>query len=414
MTLSEYLKICREYVLSSKNVFEFMSDFFRTITSFDDSDDDETCPFQTSRNKSSAIKIYGGERKLSYNHAVFVRTHIDEESFDRLIDGLDDHVKNNLIDDLYNNFKIDATFDELSGLMCKLLCNCLDDIIKDKEKKNKKKKTAHKKQDNKTKKETNSVVIEEKTVKISNEVNENNKKSNYSPEVLNKANNFCIDYENEKDLFVLCQIAKYIAPRHKHVREMYTAYLRLEEDVQNAIMEINEIPILSFEELWEYAYLEYFREDIEKLGLWTDTDLLYEGGKYFHRAKNYSNMNIYDPDPVIFPSVPSFKIKVKEVDLIEYIDEHLYYRDDKEMSKYVGEPPFDWMVNNLALKRCDESELTYWMCLFIYSACHVIPRYYGRKDPCKIDHNAPNLDLAEYLEDMYYMALLALYDIYSN
>lgn len=394
--------------MSNTTVQEFMMYFFCDLASTDDEDDEhDVCPFQKETNHGKASKVYYGERQMTRRDAYYMKTHFDEDALIKKVNELEEHIQQNLADELHDR-GIDVGIWNLSEVMCNLFRGYMDDMSK--------------KKINKTNAKNNSPLCRQTESKRDSET-----ELVFDAKTMELARNFCIDHEEQKKLFVLCQIADYIDPLHKHVRSLYTEYLRQNDEVKKAIMVLNNIPILHFEKHWEYNYLDEFREDIKNLKLVTEKDLLYEGGKYFHRAREYADTVIINMDPKIFPAVPNEirKMFFKQPDrdnLLNYIDEYLYYKNDQEAFKYVNIPPFDWMMEHLNLLSCPEEELTYWMCMFIRNACIIIPREIPARQKTEnefdeedeICFSAPNLEDINSMEDLYYLTLYYLHDRYSR
>ena len=80
--------------------------------------------------------------------------------------------------------------------------------------------------------------------------------------------------------------------------------------------------------------------------------------------------------------------------------------------KYVGEPTLTWMIYNLDLLECPEDDMMFWMNLFVYSACHVIARYENNPSRQYNSFFVPSLYELETLEDLYFAALLSLFETY--
>ncbi len=395
MTVSIFLKILKSYLYPQETVWGFMYAFFDTILlgNKDDSEMDVR-PFQKESNAGKAKKIYYDERDLSKNDIQYIRSHFDEDAFLALFDDLPGNMQQNLIDEL-KRYEVDANYENLAEVMCQRFVDLLRDLSE--------------------KKKTKKVKSDEH--EILNCTTSKEKTPRSGDETLDSARRFCIQYEEQRDLLVLCQIARQIAPLHNHVRYMYTDYLSQGKEVQDAIMHLCDIPLISFMPNWEKKYLEFFREDIKRLQLSTVNDLLYEGGKYFHRARQYSNIKLTDISPKIFPSInikTGFVTSNKVVELIDYIDDYLYWQENKGKKKAEVASPLDWMIENLDLLNCNEEELVYWVCLFIFCSCYVIPRKYGRKQPDDITFLAPPLICLTTIEDLYYASLLALQNIYSQ
>lgn len=65
-------------------------------------------------------------------------------------------------------------------------------------------------------------------------------------EVFRQAQAFCIEYEEELELIPLCQIAAFLNPMHKYVREMYTDYCKCSVEVKKKILELKNIIVMEF------------------------------------------------------------------------------------------------------------------------------------------------------------------------
>lgn len=232
----------------------------------------------------------------------------------------------------------------------------------------------------------------------------------FCDEVVDEARRFCIDHKDEIHLLPLCQIAMYIGPMDEHFRRIYADYIYLDKAVREAVMKINNISLLSFKEHWEYRCVELFEEDIEKLEL-ANVKFLYDGGKYFHKIKNYSNFVPKEMDPKFFPKATKKGIKYDD-SLMGFIDNYLYYKKIKSRKRIARIVPMDYLWNKVGMGQCPECEMVFWTNLFIYSASLVIIREYGRKEPMDIEFLAPALYELETLEDLYYATLMTLYNIY--
>ena len=407
MTFNEYLHCINKLFMNGKNYEEFMYEFFTLITSETKSNPDKSSPFESDSFLDKAKNIYYGQRTFPKKDAEYIKKHFNKKAFDSFIkDSLSKmpkHVQINVIKELQ---EFDGRINEknISNKLSEKFLKYIDEIINKERKK-------------RVTKDTFSVT---NAPSISNdsasETVENNIKTNsFDEQTLTVARNFCIDHEEEKELIPLCQIGFNLNPLHKHFREMYTEYNRLNTSEQKAIMALNDIPYYKFEDDWEYIYLNLFREDIAKLKLINESDLLHDAGKYFHHAFRYADTILTESNPRVFPAVPHpFIFDRDKSDLINYIDEYLFYQGNDEAMEIVGEPPFEWMIYHMDLRGCPDDQLAYYMCLFIYSACHVIPREYGRKKPEEILFTAPNFEDIKTMEDFYYAALMSLYNIYSE
>lgn len=375
-----------------KSQAEFVIDFFCGIMTPcpDDIEEEEYYPFYNTNRPDKAKKLYAGSRALSKRDMKFIKSHFDEEAFEELVERLDDSAQQQLIDEL-NKKGIDADFSDLSSVMCDMFLECLEsgNIKKVNIQKNKKS------------------ISNKKTL---------TDLSDFKETIINEARRFCRKYYDCKNLLPLCQVAMYVSPMQPCVRDIYNEYIELDPAVKKAIMVLNDIKMFEFEEMWEYKYLAMFEEDIKKLGI-SNINLFYDAGKYYHRIKNLPWYALNDMNPRCFPKVPSKYCSgehLKYNDLMGYIDEYLYYKDDAEVHKYVSIAPLDYINKERSLTTCSDNEIAFWLNLFVYSACFVIPKYCGRIDLAKIVFNAPNLAEIETYEDLYYSSLLCLFDIYHT
>ena len=81
------------------------------------------------------------------------------------------------------------------------------------------------------------------TVLSNSDILQNEDIYSLSEVVKDEAVRFCIEHEQEKDLFALCQVANNLYPTHNHFRKLYTDYNKCNYDVRKAIMILNDIPL---------------------------------------------------------------------------------------------------------------------------------------------------------------------------
>ena len=234
-----------------------MKSFFSLILVQPDLDVDyEVIPFGKVSNKSKANKVFSGERLLSKKDAEYIKSNLDENLFYDLIDNTPENAQQHLIDELTNK-GIDVDFNNLSEIMTNLLLKFMDAAIQGSDEII-----------------TGKVDDSDHTVRV-NPPEKNSKELVIDQATKDEARRFCIDHESEIELLPLCQVAFNLNPMHKHVRDLYTEYNKCNLEVRKAIMIMNDIPILSFEDQWKYKYLDLFREDIKRQRLCNIKDLLY-------------------------------------------------------------------------------------------------------------------------------------------
>lgn len=235
-------------------------------------------------------------------------------------------------------------------------------------------------------------------------------------DILLEAQRFCIKYESEIDLLPLCQIAYNVDPTHKNVRQMYTDYVLSPTKVKKKIHQLKEMPFLTFRDGWIDDVVEKYDKQILEMGL-ASRSFLYEGAKYFHRAyRYYSDCEIVEFDPYIFDTLfksDGFVGKYFEKhgnSISSYIGDYLWYKRNEPENELVN--PMDYLWERRQLGSCPEPEMTYWVCLFIILTCYAL-----MGDTVPIDEFWENVEIKtdniKTQEDMYYFALLQLYEVYE-
>lgn len=243
------------------------------------------------------------------------------------------------------------------------------------------------------------------------------------------ARKFCINYEKELELLPLCQIAYFINPCHKNIREIYTDYNTCSSKVRKRILELNKLPELDFSDKnWINRCIGLYEKRIVEMEL-TTINFWYEGTKYLNRAyEKHSECKIEEFEPYIFDRIAKSETIDKLMDgkelkaaLGDYIADYLYYKDNRTKQKLI--PPWDkvWDVCNLS--NCPEYEVTFWVCKFIIDSCYFIdPIVFPKKSDIQVhaETNQINIHLGDSeclidtQEDMYYYALLQLYKCFYN
>ena len=345
---------------------------------------------------SSYRSYYSGERSINL-FSKKIRKYLEPSCFEEYINSLSDEQREEICSEFSDEI-IDINTFNVGEKISTLFANIIIEASN---------KTSNKKNDI-----CNTKLSNNKNT--SKESNQTSDIDSLSDEIKDEARRFCIEHENEKELFALCQVAFELNPMHKHARNLYTDYNKCNRDVRNTIMKMNELPLLHFEDLWVTKYLNMFREDIEKLNLCNDMDLLYEGGKYLHKAMNYPSEPILDEYKYAFPTIILNHQNKKKGNLTDFIDE--YIRNNYNLTlNYKGDPPLNWMINKFKMTDasvCSEKILAILLNQFVFSVCLVIPSKYKRKTPNEVLYFTPDIDNIEFLEDLYYAALLNLYSIY--
>jgi len=238
----------------------------------------------------------------------------------------------------------------------------------------------------------------------------------FDEETSEKARLFCIEYEEDLHLLPLCEIAADVNPEHKHVRQIYTAFIRQNKKTQKLILVRKSIKPYEFKKRnWIDDYVKCFEKEINGKGL-SSINFLYDGAKYFHRAfYSYATFSPPKIDPFVFSRkyvselFPNLLGNLRSV-----IDDYLFGKENHPNDK--NEPPFDRLWGELHLATIEENQLTFWVCRFIIDVCHYL---YGFDRDKEYDGNWKYKDCIECekletLEDLYYYALFLLYKSYSG
>ena len=224
---------------------------------------------------------------------------------------------------------------------------------------------------------------------------------------------FLIDNEDEIEYLPLSAIAKTLKLKRKHHRAITTKFLRCSEEVQKEILkQVNFQPIeVSKEQV--STVLKLLRDDIKTYCF--GRDVLYDGAKYFHRAmERYSDKEIETVNPYIFEDIKrthfyqgdSLKL-LKDTSyngtLYGYMHDYIHSADLGK-SKWLLQPPIDMVLSQCNLAGCPEDIMTFWMMRIIIDCCRVFAE---SEEDFIFDE-----DLIKTQEDMYYYAVMVLYNTY--
>ncbi|WP_416452489.1 hypothetical protein [Faecalibacterium prausnitzii] len=224
---------------------------------------------------------------------------------------------------------------------------------------------------------------------------------------------FLIDNEDEIEYLPLSAIAKSLNLKRKHHRAITTKFLRCSEEVQKEILkQVNFQPIeVSKEQV--STVLKLLRDDIKTYCF--GRDVLYDGAKYFHRAmERYSDKEIETVNPYIFEDIKrthfyqgdSLKL-LKDTSyngtLYGYMHDYIHSADLGK-SKWLLQPPIDMVLSQCNLAGCPEDIMTFWMMRIIIDCCRVFAE---SEEDFIFDE-----DLIKTQEDMYYYAVMVLYNTY--
>ena len=224
---------------------------------------------------------------------------------------------------------------------------------------------------------------------------------------------FLIDNEDEIEYLPLSAIAKTLKLKRKHNRAITTKFLRCSEEVQKEILKQANFQLIEVSKEQVSAALKRLKDDIKACGFGRDT--LYDGAKYFHRAmERYSDEKIETVNPYIFEDIrrthfyqgDSLRL-LKDTSyngtLYGYMYDYLHSADLGK-SKWLLQPPIDMVWSQCNLAGCLEEIMTFWMMRIVIDCCRVFAE--SEEDFIFDEY------LIETQEDMYYYAVMVLYNTY--
>lgn len=227
------------------------------------------------------------------------------------------------------------------------------------------------------------------------------------------AKSFLINYENEKELIPLCQIAFAYKPHHQHIRSMYTEYNLLPYNARKYILEQCEAEYLIDGNMYWGKGLKCFEEDLRTYELSSER-FIYMFRQYLYRAFEYyadskvdkyetcSFIKLYNP-----PNSPWTMSTHSNMN--QYIDDYLWMKEnniDKDAMK-----PMDYLWYGKNFGSCDEEALTFWLCRFVIDVCCNL---FYRVKTTDFSFSFPEDAYAKTQEDLFYCALLSLHNHYLS
>jgi len=237
---------------------------------------------------------------------------------------------------------------------------------------------------------------------------------------------FLIDNHSETGYLPLCVMAASANKYGQQHRAIYGNFNKCPVELQTEILRQANVPIkVPDNSGWIPTYIEGFRKDVEKYQL--GRDILYDGAKYFRRSINsYAGVSVFSyrqvqfDVPVMSRQVAAFSKDLKS-DLTKYIDRYLEFvlgdfEDTRRNPELLPqEPPFDMLFRTQRLESCPEQDVCFWLMMFIRSSCFSFFNHnlvtHGNEDWRYVDSSDA---IMETFEDMYYSALLKLFETYSD
>lgn len=235
---------------------------------------------------------------------------------------------------------------------------------------------------------------------------------------------FLMDNVDERDYLPWCIIAANQHRLKKHSRKIYSEFCRCSKELQAEILSkagITYQPIVKTN--WVNAGIDQLRDDIKKYKLAiAGNDYLYDGAKYFHRGFEYYRELEYQFDEqYVFQTIWLNEIIVRltgqnAITASSYIEQYFDFilgniPDDKLANKNPL-PPINYIWDKFGLGYAAEEKVCYYVMLYVREILlNIHCRFSNREDSLYFE-NLTDAQVELY-EDMYYDALLLLYNVYG-
>lgn len=240
------------------------------------------------------------------------------------------------------------------------------------------------------------------------------RKEQIAKELANKANEFLIDHESERDYLPWCVIASALHRHEHHTRKIYTDYCRCDIELQKEILKQAGFTVEIIEgDEWVDKAFDHIREYITSNDL--GRDWLYDGAKYFHRGFEYYREEEWENTPQIFDPIinkDTFRsaFGINKIDIGSYIDEYLWQKrnTDNQEETEAPIPPIDYVEKLQNLPGCDEKEMCRWIMDIVYYVSIIAHNTDLERSTNNLSENYTDA-AAEKFEDRYYKILLTIY-----
>ena len=245
-------------------------------------------------------------------------------------------------------------------------------------------------------------------------------------ELENRAHQFLIEHEREREYLPWCIFATKLHRHERHTRQIYTDFCGCSENLQSKILELagfaadgisNDLEIKDI-----LKWLDLLETDIESYQL--GRNILYDGGKYFRRGFLRYRDEIWgeSSQKCCFKAIKLSRIaawicKDGLVDIGEYIDEYfLYYLRASEGTdlEELPTPPIDYVWDTQDMGGGTEKNMCMWVMELVINICVVI--YNSNIHGLDLKENIKNYTDAvpETFEDAYYQGIQWLSYNYSK
>lgn len=239
------------------------------------------------------------------------------------------------------------------------------------------------------------------------------------------ANKFINENNDELDYIPLCLIANAYDNHHKYCRKIYNEFNLLNKDIQREVLkQLNYEYELIPNRTWITRCLNFVNDFIETNEL--GSSFLYDGGKYFLRAIDYSAQE-YDHEcetqPIIddvfhwgsnvfFKNDQAYRNKVSFDNYLKsYLDAK--QKNDAIFKANKNQKPLDLLAAIFNFRNCEEDYLCYWVMQIVESITMVMINRLlkDNKNSDYFDYSSGDAQIDTF-EDRFLDVLLELYNLY--
>ncbi len=224
-------------------------------------------------------------------------------------------------------------------------------------------------------------VVVYKLERKHNQMHEELEKAANKKAIEESAKVFLIDNEDELDYLPLAVVAASMGLKRKHNRLIITKFLRCGESLQREICKQSNISDHQITMDLVLAALGKLQQEMDNHNF--GKSILYDGGKYLHRALERWPLETIDSiNPYIFENLRKTEYHntqsgincrvVQDSDtLFGYMWEYLHISSYEQRDKAIM-PPIDMLFYKCDLGTCSESTMTFWTMRAVIDACYAL------------------------------------------
>lgn len=233
-----------------------------------------------------------------------------------------------------------------------------------------------------------------------------------------KANEFLIDHEFERDYLPWCTVASALHRHEHHTRKIYTEFCRCPVELQKEILtQAGFTAELIKGSEWIGIAFDRIREYIKENEL--GRDWLYDGAKYFHRGFERYREAEWENTPSIFESITKSALRetlaTDKINIGMYIEDYLWLKSHSTNHEGIENfiAPIDCVEQLIHLSTCEEKEVCRWVMDIVYSVSIIAHNTNPDIRDNALKENYTDA-IAETFEDRYYEVLLTIYYAFAD